>query len=134
MAKKFNFKIVNKEFQFSSQTHLALWHEFLKQCEGKVVQVSKYIPVRTDQQNKYYWLYLGMIESETGNNSVTMHEYFKRVFLPPKFIKYKDKEIKIPASTTELTKIEMGEYLDKICAETGVALPNPMELEGYIPN
>lgn len=134
MAKTFNFKVVNKEFQFSSPTHKALWHEFLKQNEGKIVQVKRYQPIRTDQQNRYYWLYLGMIESETGQNANSMHEYFKRVFLPPKFVKYKDKEIKIPASTTELTKIEMGEYLDKICAESGVTLPNPLELEGYIPN
>jgi hypothetical protein len=39
-------------------------------------------------------------------------------------------------STTELTKIEMGEYLDKISAETGVAIPTEEDMEkmGFISN
>jgi hypothetical protein len=75
-----------------------------------------------------------MIEAETGNNANDLHEYFKRVFLTPRFIKVMGKEIKIPRSTTDLNKAEFFDYLDKICAESGVAIPNPNELEGFIPN
>jgi hypothetical protein len=42
-------------------------------------------------------------------------------------------EIKIPSSTTTLSKIDFGEYLDKIAAETGIPLPDP-EAAGYISN
>ena len=132
--RKFNLKIVDKHFTFSSETHKALFHDWMKDNEGKIAQVSIYKPVRSTQQNSFYWLYLGIIESETGNNANDLHEYFKRIFLPPKIINVFDKEVKIPNTTTELNKIEFGEYLDKICAMTNVPIPNPLELEGYIPN
>ena len=34
------------------------------------------------------------------------------------------KEIKIPKSTTELKKHEFSEYMEKICAETNVEIPD----------
>ena len=132
--KRFNLKIQDGHISFSTDTHKALFNQFLKDNEGKIIQVSKYVPTRTSQQNNFYWLYLGMIESETGNNASDLHEYFKRVHLPPQFITVLGKEIKIPATTTNLTKADFGEYLDKICAETNIALPDPNKLEGYIPN
>lgn len=131
MARIFNFKIKDKEFQFISDTHKALWHDFLKDSEGKIVQVTRYTPVRSDQQNRFYWLYLSVIETETGNSANDLHEYFKRVHLPPKFITVMNKEVKIPASTTDLNKIEFGEYLDKICAETNVPIPDPVAAGYY---
>ena len=133
---KFHLKIVNKQLTFSSETHKSLFNQFLKDNEGKVIQVEKYVPIRSNQQNRFYWLFLGMIESETGNNANDLHEYFKRTLLPPKFIKVMGKEIKIPMSTTEITKIEMGEYLDKISAETNVAIPTEEDMEkmGFISN
>ena len=73
------------------------------------------------------WFYLGVVERDTGNNAGDLHEYFKRTLLPPKHITVMGKEIKIPASTTELSKIEMGDYLDRICAETDIPIPNPCE-------
>jgi hypothetical protein len=74
-----------------------------------------------------------VIEKETGNDAQDLHEYFKRVFLPPRFTKVLGKEIKLPASTTGLTKAEFGDYLDKICAETNVPIPDPV-LAGFQPN
>ena len=41
--------------------------------------------------------------------------------------------MKIPATTTDLKKHEFGEYLDRIAAESGVALPSP-EDAGYVSN
>ena len=37
------------------------------------------------------------------------------------------------ASTTDLSKIEMGEYMDRISALTEIPIPDP-ELAGYITN
>jgi len=82
---------------------------------------------RTNNQNRFYWFYLGIISSETGDDSNSLHEYFRRTFLPPKFITVMGKEIKIPTSTTELSKIEFGEYMDRISADTEIEIPNPCE-------
>lgn len=79
---------------------------------------------RSSEQNRFYWLYLRIIAEETGDDSVSLHEYFKRVYLPPKIIKARGKEIKIPASTTELDKIDFGSYLAKIERDTGVPSPD----------
>lgn len=104
--------------------------EFLRKHEGKKFAVEMIKTKRSLSQNNFYHLYLGVIEQETGNSSNDLHEYFKRALLPPKFITVLGKEIKIPSSTTELSKIEFGEYLDKIVAMTNVPLPDP-ELAGF---
>ena len=89
---------------------------------------------RSLSQNFYYWTYLGIIENETGNSADDLHEIAKRKFLPPRFVKSLDgKEIRLPGSTTGLSKTEFSEYLHKICAWSGVPLPNP-EDAGYISN
>ena len=135
--KKFNLKISDGKLSFSSDYHKALFSQFLKDNNGKILEVQLYQPIRSTQQNKYYWNFLTIIETETGNNAEDLHQFFKRKLLPPKWIKVLDQEIRIPKSTTELTKIEMGEYLDKISAMTGVELPDSelwLESQGYISN
>lgn len=123
---------------FSSETHKALFNEFLKENEGKILEVQLYKPLRSNQQNKFYWAYLALIESETGNLATSMHEEFRRKLLPPEWIKgIKGEDIKIPHSTTTLTKIEFGEYLDKISALTEIEVPDVekyMEENGFISN
>lgn len=115
---------------FGSEFNEQRFREELKNNEGKRYRIDKEQNKRTLNQNSFYWKYLEIIEMETGNIALELHEYFKRIFLPPKFIKVLGKEIKIPASTTDLKKVEFGEYLDKICAETNVPLPDP-NLAGY---
>lgn len=105
----------------------------LKKHAGKTFRLTLPETKRSDNQHRYYWLYLGIIERETGNDSNDLHEYFKRVFLPAKFIQVMGKEVKIPKSTKELTKNDFGEYLEKICAETGVPLPDPIAA-GFMPH
>ena len=108
--------------------------EYFNQCiqnfEGKeiVIKISKYSQNRSDRQNRYYWMYLKIIQDETGNDSLDMHEYFKRIFLPPVFITVFNKEIKIPASTTKLDKLQFTEYINKIELLSGIPSPNVDEL------
>lgn len=101
------------------------WLDFLEQNEGKEVEVEINVKKsrRSLDQNSFYWLYLGVIERETGNLATDLHELFKRKFLPPIPKKILGVEFKIPASTTELNKAEFGEYLDKISALTNIAIP-----------
>lgn len=98
-----------------------------------VIEIDKLTFKRSLQQNRYYWLYLGIIEAETGEIAQNLHEYFRRTLLPPKFIKVMDKEIRIPCSTTELNKSDFVLYLDKICSLTGVPLPD-IEAAGFVSN
>lgn len=108
-----------------------MWHrpvelrQRIKDLEGQEIEVvlEKRGSIRTTQANKFYWHYLRVIEQETGNDANECHELFKRLFLPPRFISPFGKEIKIPASTTKLSKEEFSNYLDKICAHTGVPIP-----------
>lgn len=104
--------------------------QFLEDNKGKRVKIEVVKPLRSDSQNAYYWLYLGVISQETGDDPNSLHEYFKRAFLPPRFIEVMGKEVKIPASTTKLNKSDMAEYLMRIASETNIPLPD-RELAGY---
>ena len=90
------------------------------------------MPSRSLQQNRYYWLCLNIIADSTGHDANSLHEIFKRLFLPAKIISYRDKAIKVPGSTTDLSKSDFVEYMDRILAEAGeqgIVLPQP-EKEG----
>jgi hypothetical protein len=112
---------------------LKKFEDWMHVNDGKTVTIAIAKHTRTLAQNAYYWVYLGVIERETGENADDLHEFFKRKLLPPVFKTIRGEEIKLPASTTELDKIAFGDYLDKICALTNVPLPNP-EDAGYITN
>lgn len=86
---------------------------------------------RTMSQNRLYWLYLGVIERETGENASELHEYFKRTFLTPKFIKIRGKEIEVYPTTTSLKKGEFSEYLEKINADTNIPIPDTEAYHEY---
>ncbi len=98
-----------------------------------ILSIDKLSHKRSNTQNNYYWVYLEVIEKETGNLATDLHEYFKRALLPPKFITVFKKEIRIPRSTTDLSKAEFSDYITKIHALTDVPPPDP-ELAGYISN
>lgn len=103
----------------------------MKSLEGKEVDliVKKHVKTRSLNQNRLYWHFLSLIEEETGNGANEMHQYFKRVLLKPVFIKVFDKEIKIPASTRELDTKEFTDYIARIEEITGIACPNPLEID-----
>ncbi len=122
-------RIVGREFVFNEISRA----RFLENNSGKqiVIEVPKIVRSRT--QNNYLWVYYGVIEQETGNNADDIHEWAKRKFLPPRFITVNGEELRIPGTTTGLTKTEFGEFLEKICAATEIPLPDPT-LAGYISN
>jgi hypothetical protein len=100
-----------------------------KNCGHEVRLPSK----RSDSQNAFYWLYLGIIERDTGQNADDIHEWAKRKFLPPRFIKVNGEEMRIAGTTTGLGKGDFVDFMDKIAAETNVPIPNP-EDAGFISN
>jgi len=93
------------------------------------IEIKKAKSERTLSQNNYLWavVYPTVAES-SGHTPAEIHDVFKRMFLTPRFIKYKDKEIKIPGSTARLTKVEFGEYIERVrahVAEDGITIPDP---------
>ena len=135
--KTFLFRAVNGKPNFGSSHNRSRFDEHLKDNEGKEFTIKKKEEKRTLSQNNLYWVFLQKIEFETGNIATDLHEDFKRRFLPPRFIHIKGKgsvrELKIPGSTTELSKIQMGEYMDKISADSEIAIPSAEEA-GYMTN
>ena len=104
--------------------------EGFNEGEKIVIDIEKKKNKRSLSQNSYYWIYLGVIENETGNTASDLHELFKRKFLLPQEKTILGQQIKLPASTTNLSKHDFSEYLDRICALTGVPIPDPT-LAGY---
>lgn len=128
----FHARIIDGKLSFGPVIRQQV-QDMLAVNEGKTVRLEIVKPTRSNQQNRYYWLFLGIIERETGQNADDIHEWAKRKFLPPRFATINGDEIKIPASTTDLNKNDFTEYLDKIAAEVGIALPDP-EAAGYLPH
>lgn len=129
----FYFKQIGGLIQWQNQRALFDWLLSHGDYKGSyVVEIEKEKSKRTLKQNDFMWLYLDHIEKETGNLATDLHELFKRKFLPPVPKTIMGVEFKIPASTTELTKQEMSEYLDKISAFTEIAIPEPIKKEFVI--
>lgn len=85
---------------------------------------------RTDAQNKYYWVILGIMAQEFGTTAEELHEYCKAEFLPTQewFTLIRRKQL---TSTTEQSKDQMSDYIERViqfAAENGIALP---DLEEY---
>lgn len=85
---------------------------------------------RTDAQNKYYWVILGIMAQEFGTTAEELHEYCKAEFLPTQewFTLIRRKQL---TSTTEQSKNQMSDYIERViqfAAENGIALP---DLEEY---
>jgi hypothetical protein len=109
---------------------------FLEMHKGKFCDLIPREPKRTLSQNALYWVYLNIIEQETGNNADELHEFFKRKFLKPKQVKVLGEEFQVWASTTKLSKTDFSEYMMKIEALTNVPVPSKEDAEtmGYILN
>lgn len=126
MSQVFYFKSHQGTLQWSNGRALT---QFLKDNEGKDMYASmdRVKGVRSLNQNSYYWFYLEIIASETGNNSDDLHRLFKGLFLPKTAVTWKEHEYMMSGSTTKLSKGDMTMYLDKICSETSVPLPDPQK-------
>lgn len=91
-------------------------------CEVTVT-VEKAHATRNLDQNALYWAgYVNPIADYTGNSAKWVHAYLKSKFLPKQRIEIVDKKTGVVVdeqdlaqlTTTELNKIEFGEYLNDI--------------------
>lgn len=137
MSETFRGKIVKgdnglKKLELASTDYFKTRVQKMKAGEVKVT-VDTMEPLRSGNQNNFYWLYLTQIAEETGHAPIELHAYFRQAHLSPKVITVLGKEVEVPKSTTALTKSEMTEYMFAIEQETGVPIPNPQDA-GYLPH
>lgn len=112
--------------------------EFQKRLEklaGQDIElwIGKRGYLRSLQQNAYYWgVIVEMISEETGHTPEEVHAFAKGMFLK-KWITFKDKEIEIIRSTTELDKAEFEDYAEKVrrwaASELSLSIPLPNECD-----
>lgn len=104
---------------------------------GKRVKLVIEDKKRTLPQNSLYWAYLHIISRETGNDIEDLHYSFRFSFLEPQLIEVSDFKkggrtmVAELRSTTSLSKQEFTDYLERICAETGIPIPNAEEISSY---
>lgn len=91
------------------------------------VVVNKLKKLRSLKSNAYYWVYLGLIAEETGNDMDLLHDLFKNKFLPKASVTIKGVKELVAPSTTTLSTIEMSDYIRAIEGYTGILAPDPSE-------
>ena len=104
-------------------------HELSKIKAGTEVAVNIKIrkPKRTEQQNRYYWLYLSLIAQETGHDEDELHEAFKRKFLKKGRKQVMGEDVVTTASTTSLSVSGFIDYILNIEKLTGILAPDTKE-------
>lgn len=99
-----------------------------------IYDVKQYHRPRSTNQNRLYWMWLSVIESETGTPREDVHEFLKRKFLEPRTITVGGETLKIPGSTTKLDTAEFCKYMDCVQQwageEQSTVLPDP-SMRGY---
>ncbi len=103
-----------------------------KPTDELVVSVEKRKRVRTTQQNRLYWKILEIISLDTGHEPTDLHTIFKRQFLPPRYVEFNGKEVPLVATTTKLSTMKFGQYIDKIIAFAGSELSIAINLNEII--
>ena len=127
----FPARIIDGELRVNSpdrfKQHLA---KFTEQ-DLLIVSVEKPKKIRSNQQNKYYWKILETIMLDTGHTENELHEVFKRMFRPKRFLTIGNKEVEITGTTTTLTTQEFAKYIDQIiiyaASELSIAIPTAEE-------
>ena len=113
-----------------------LFDLYIASLTGKVkVSVKRVRKVRSTgkdggrNMNGYYWLYLTLLEKETGNEANDLHDFLKKTFLKPRIKTLFGKEVELAPTTTEITSGEMWNYMLKIEELSGVPIPPHPESE-----
>lgn len=124
---------VTLPIEFNDPIDILIGEEF----DGKAVKLVIEDKKRTLPQNSLYWAYLHIISRETGNDIEDLHYSFRFSFLEPQLVEVSDFNkggrtmVAELRSTTSLSKQEFTDYLERICAETGIPIPNAEEISSY---
>jgi len=125
-----NLKMSNKETFIKFATSL--------NCKEFTISIEKRRSKRSNEQNKYYWgvvvslMMQGLIDIGYVMDEETTHDFIKTEFNYKILVNEETGETKkIPISTSNLTKTEFSEMIEKIkifASEwLGVYIPDPNE-------
>lgn len=121
-------KLNKNGLDWGSEYNAVRWLDFIAKHQGKYVRIEEIKNKRSLNQNSLLWTWYELIASHCGYSANEVHRIFKGLFLKPKILKYRGRDIRMSASTTELTKGEMVSYMLDIeheAAQLGVILPHP---------
>tara|TARA_Y100000034_G_scaffold47492_1_gene58472 strand:+ start:453 stop:863 length:411 start_codon:yes stop_codon:yes gene_type:complete len=130
----FKGKVIGGHLQLADEASYKLHLQRLSDKEVElIVRRPKNLKLRSGGQNAYMWsVVYGMISSETGQDSETIHEFCKTEF-NSKTINIGKREVKIAMSTALLDTINMENYLDKVrlwaAEELSIVIPLPKQIE-----
>lgn len=130
----------NGKLTFNGPLLTRRFEEWLQRMEGKVVELSEVEPGRSISQNRMYRAWLNSTATHTGNNAEELHEFLLQKCAPRHFVTIKGArgslEVEHLKRSSDMSKQEMSEFMDKCSALTGYPLPTPEELEamGYVSN
>lgn len=112
---KFPAKIENKKLIFTRIDWVKNYLSQMKDGQLLIINIDKRRKIRSNAQNAMYWGHiLPTIADETGHNAEELHFFFKRMFMPRKYIKVGKKRVLADPTTTSLTTKEFMEYVEKI--------------------
>lgn len=128
----FHIQIKDGNIAFKSDAHKAMFKRYLAQYEGMEVfmEINEKKVKRSGQQNSFYWLFLSVIEQETGHTIEELHSLFKGMFIS-EIKNVLGNNVRVSKTTTELTKSEFAEYIMKIEEYTGILAPDVSEALDY---
>lgn len=93
------------------------------------VSVKLHREKRSNPQNQLYWVIVGLVARETGNDKDTVHRFFAKQFIGYDVKLIGEERIAIVRSTATLSTEEFSEYLSKVMAftatELGIIIPDP---------
>lgn len=106
----------------------AMLANYLRARPAVLVKIGKPVKQRGVKANNYYWgVVLTTIARETGNDVMDLHEVYKEMFIPPKFITLGSREIQVRRTTTDMSVGEFNVYVEKVTAhaasELGIGMP-----------
>lgn len=76
---------------------------------GYIVEVKRNYPVRSNDQNRFYWAVLMIISTHTGIDKESLHEHYKMEYLSEVI-----NGRRYSKSTKDLDSKEMTLYLDRV--------------------
>ena len=93
------------------------------------IEVRQHRKKRSLSANALYWVWLGIISQETGNDVDALHEWAKRQFSLPRSVTIMGDTCEV-YTTAKMSVAEMAAYLDRVEAwatSEGIVLPQPEE-------
>jgi len=99
-----------------------------KEGESVSVVIHNRRAKRSEQQNRFWWVYMTMIAQETGHSPEDVHEWAKGKFLTKRVVEVFGQPTRVKGSTTELSKLDFSELIMNVETATGIKAPPTEEI------